>query len=325
MDMDRRALYNLLRMNWQRDQSVSVQPWQVADYRSQTLETLFRHLEEYNLTMDRVSFQALSEDFDTPEDLVDNLTSDMDLDALTQDKIYLVIFELWRRLEPEKLCLSIFCDELDHQIDLYDRGLLSNVEELQDVLANLTVILDENTDHGEDPKEVFESISARCGNDLESFLYDYIAEVIDNDNPSYASELLDDFEPYMRGSKWFAFLKIRLIASSDMPKANLLIRKLLYEVEDTDLELNFEILAFLVQGGDKELFHHIARGTLPLLTTEEEFRDFLSICADFYHRLDNDKKEAAIQEILKKRLMIPPEQLLSLDASQVSEVVNIIL
>ena len=46
---------------------------------------------------------------------------------------------------------------------------------------------------------------------------------------------------------------------------------------------------------------HLVKLTVPLLECEEDFHDLLTICADFYHRLDYDEVENAIQSILKKR------------------------
>lgn len=320
--MDRRTLYNLLRMNWQCDSSLPAEPWQVADYRSQSMETLFEILDHYQLALDKVSFQALANDIDTPEELTDNLLGELNLDVETYDRIYLVIFELWRRLVPEKMSLSIFCDELDHQIILYDENHTENREALQDIIANLAVVLDENTDHGENPREVFESISFCCANDLENFLYDFIAEQLDNGNDSYASELLEDFSPYIKETKWFDFLTIRLIAFTNISRANHMLHKLLLDHPEADLEFNLEILNFLVQGGDKVLFAAVVTQTLPLLTIEEEFQEVLSIIADYFHRLDDEKKESIIQEILKQRTHILPNQPLDLPSSQMSDLLS---
>lgn len=324
MDMERRALYNLLRMNWLRNPTIAVQAWQVADYREMTADSLFDELGKNNLPLDRVSYQALADEFDTPEELTDHLIADLDIDATGQDKIYLLIFELWRRYIPEKLCLSVFCDELDYQIDLYDREMVTDPEELQDVLAHLAVILDENTDRGEDPREVFESIGGRCANDLETFLYDFIAEQIDNKNELYAGELIDDYYEYIRDVKWFDFLKIRLISSTDMAKANILIRKLLLDKVKPDPEFNLEVLAFLVQGGDRDLFSNLLKQTLPVITVEEEFQELLSTSADYLHRLDYEKEEMAVQEILKKRIDIPLDKPHNPKAPQVAELLKII-
>ena len=37
MQIERRALYNLMRMNWQIDPSLPAEPWQVEDYRVFTI------------------------------------------------------------------------------------------------------------------------------------------------------------------------------------------------------------------------------------------------------------------------------------------------
>ena len=46
MHIDRKALYNLLRLNWLRDPSLDVEPWQVEDYRHLELETLYERLQD---------------------------------------------------------------------------------------------------------------------------------------------------------------------------------------------------------------------------------------------------------------------------------------
>lgn len=307
---DRRALYNSLRMNWLNDSNISVEPWQVEDYRNLTSETIFDRLKLQDIYLDKVSLMALAEQHETPEDLTDYLLSDLDADVMTQDQVYLLVFELWRRFLPEKPCLSVFCDELDHQIYLYDSGKIEHIESLQDSLANLAIVLDENTDQGNEPALIFETICSGCANDLESFLYDFIAEQLEENNQSYASELLDDFEEYVKDPKWFNFLRARLLSADDSAGSNALIRKLIQEDTTPDLEFFLEVLAFMVQMGQEEDFLRLVKRTVPLLECEEDFQDLLTICADFYHRLDHDEVESAIQNILKKRSQNPSETIM---------------
>lgn len=302
MDTERRALYNSLRISWKQDSSLSVEPWQVEDYRSLSLEQIFNRLALQEIQFDRSTFISFAEEFENPEELTEHLLADADVDGATVDQIYLLVFELWRRLVPEKPSLSIFCDELDHQIDLYDTDPLPHQESIQDALANLSIILEENMDEGIDPHVAFESISLSCANDLESFIYDFTAEQIDNGDDSYAAELIDDFSPYVTDTKWFDFLRCRQLASEDLVGANILLHQLIEESFDAkDLEFNFEMLSFLVAHGDQEDFAALARQTVPLLETEEDFLDLLSVSADFYHRLDLEAVEQALQTILKKR------------------------
>ena len=96
MELGGRALYNLLRISWLEDPDVKVKSWQVADYRSMSVEVLFGRLQELGIVLDEASFLAYAEGCDSPEDLVECLWVDEeDLDK--QDASYLVLFELWRR------------------------------------------------------------------------------------------------------------------------------------------------------------------------------------------------------------------------------------
>lgn len=305
--MERKALYNSLRINWLHEpKSTPVEPWQVEDYRGLTLDALFSKLADLDVHLDRVSFSAMADETDTPEDLTEELLADLNVDSATYDKVYLLIFEIWRRLVPEKLSLSIFCDELDYQIDLYDRGEINDAEAIQDVLANLAVILDENTDQGADPKVVFASISEGCAHNVEEFLYDFIADQIDNKNDSYATELLDNFASYISDTKWFDLLTGRVMVLTENPEANQQMRKIVQEaLAGKDVEFNFEVLSSLVQDGDKKLFNSVVNDTIPLLETEEEFQDLLNICAEYFHYLDQDSQEQQIQTMLKIRSKIP--------------------
>ena len=305
MQLERRALYNLLRMTWLNDPSTETEPWQVEDYRSLSGEEIFQRVENLGIALDSVSFNSNADSADNPENLSDLVVEDLDLDTSKQDQAYLLIFELWRRLMPEKLCLSIFCDELDHQIFLYDNGGDQEAELMQDAVANLQVILDENTDQGGDPSAIFELVCANCANDLKTFLYDYISDQIEYENIGYASELVEGFGIYLQNDLWFDLLKVRLLDLSDTETAQANLKKLVQKAaKNNDIELNLEILAFVSREGNSEDFHKIVKNTILLLQTEEDFQDLLSLCGDYFRLLDLDKKESAIDAILQKRLPI---------------------
>lgn len=300
--LERRALYNLVRMNWLNDPGLPVEPWQVKDYRSLSTLTIFENLRKKGVDLDEDRFVAYTDSEESPEELADFLIERENLEPEEQDQIYLLIFELWRRLVPEKLCITIFCDEFDHQIYLYDKRDPSAGESIQDVVANLQMILEENLDDGAQPTEIFSSIGAACANNLEGFLYDFIAEQIDSNNIPYAFELYEGFKIYFKGNKWFDLLRVRLSEESDPDLANEKLKKLVLKAsKEQDLQFNFEIFEFLVQGGEKGDFNRMVRKTVPLLETEEELQDLLTICTDYYRCLDEDQKELAVQSILDQR------------------------
>lgn len=301
MQIERRALYNSLRMNWLLDPTLAVQPWQVVDYRELKLENLWDRLKENDILLTKGEFIAFAEDVDSPEDLADELVEEFSLSQADEDKVYLLVFEIWRRLVPQKRCLSIFCDELDHQIHQYDSGT-AQFEPLEDALANLQVILDENVDQGADPKEIFRIVGSNCANDIENFLQDFIAEQIDQDNDSYATELIESFGKYIEKTRWFDFFKIRITAHGNPVKANTRIRTLLEEIgAEPDLDLNLEMLSFMVQAGDKENFIRLVKLSIPLLKIEEDFQDLLAICSDYYLCLDLEAQEKKIDKLLDLR------------------------
>lgn len=303
MEHERRALYTSLRLNWLRDPTVPVEDWQVEDYREMPFSVLFERLKTHQIPLDRISFLAYAEQHDSPEELCDEILSERRVDSKTHDQIYLIIFELWRRLVSDKPCLSIFCDELDHQIYIYDEGDIDNSEQIQDIIANLQIILEENADQGADPLTVFEYVSAGCAHDIESFLLDYIADLIDNDNFSYAAELVEGFSEYITEQKWFQLQKIRLIAHNEPRTTTRLIAQLLDEHQEDEDKLDFslEVLHFLATEGDATLFKDVLVRVLPLLESEEDFQDLLDICLEFHQNRDNDGKVNALQTLQANR------------------------
>ncbi len=324
MQIERRALYNSLRMNWLADQSLKVEAWQVADYRSLALDVLFDKLNNLGITLDKKSFQSYAENVDSPEDLTDEFLDDLEMDNPTQDEVYLLIFELWRRLSTEKKSLSIFLDELDYQIYLYDNGQIKNPESIQDSLEELSLILDENIDSGIDPNSIFETISASCANDLESFLYDFILEQIENGNYIYANELLDDFIDYVPESKWFHFLRAEIQAVKDAGSANQMIRKLLHEnIKNEDLEFNLEILSFIAKAGEYDIFISLIKKSLQLIETEEDFVDLAYLCMEYFDRLDLDLRKQAIKKIVDSRMKIAPDARFKQNDPQIAEFLKI--
>ncbi len=303
MDIERRALYTSLRISWLQDPTISVEDWQVEDYREMPYSVLFERLRDKGINLDRINFMSLAEQHDTPEEFCRELLENRSLEMKTYDQVYLVIFELWRRLMTDKPCLTVFCDELDYLITIYDEGEIDNTEQIQDIIANLQVILEENADQGVDPHNVLEYVATGCAHDIESFLLDYIADQIDNSNFAYASELLEGFSEYISGMKWFDLQRARLIAQNDPRSANRVIQQLLDDCqEDSDcLDFYLEVLHFLATEGDAAFFREIFNKTITLLESEEDFQDLLELCLEYHQNRDNDGKVVALQGIQATR------------------------
>lgn len=322
MEMDRKALYNSLFMHWRDNPDFAeVEKWQIEDYRSIPLESLFQRLEKFDISLDKNRFLAYAREVDSPEELFETVVNEEEIDEKSQDQIYLLLFELYRRLLPESRPLSIFCDELDHLIDEYDRSLLKSNESLEYALASLEQILEENLEENfEDnqksfdlngkanPSEIFVIISSCCANDIESFLVDFISEEIDAKNYTYASELLEDFEKYVLDKKWFVYLEAKLASETNRDDSEILNQKLLTDASvSNDLDFALEALAFFSKNGEENTFPILAVKKLPWLKTEQDFKDFLSIAADYYRFLDREEDEKQLLEIIDGRNSVPQD------------------
>ncbi len=301
MELKGKALYNLLKINALDNPDIAPQNWQIEDLRIVPTDTLFERLNRLHLALDEHSFALYAEEADSPEDLIEYVWDEPDAEG--QDRAYLLLFELWRRLLPKKQTLSIFCDELDDLIDKYDSGILENDEPLEDALSILEDILDNASDEEySSSEEVFQEIARYCAHDLESFLYDYIIAQIDAEDELYASELIDSFYQYVTEKKWFDFLRARFFFSTESEESNRLIERLLEQLnEEPDVELLLHIINSLVHYGDIHLFQLAVRQTIPFLKTEKEFQELLAMCADYYRCLDKEKEEKEIQTLLEKR------------------------
>ena len=292
-----KALYNLLRINAKEDPSLKVEPWMLEDLRSVSSEELLARLKKADLPLDKALLLQFAQECDSPEELADLLLSE-ELAPEEQDRLYLLLFELWRRLLPERPSLSIFCDELDEWISQFDTDRLESDEPLQDALANFIDILEEHVDAGMTPHEAYKRISEYAAHDLELFLYDYISSLIDAGNQTYAMELFESLAPALSRSLRFRLLGARLSAE---PEESDRLFKEVIEDSHSDSELLFETLRCLTSVGEGDLFSRALRKLFPKMKTEEELQEVMELSAEYYRRLDQDTLEQAILEIKEKR------------------------
>ncbi|NGX63188.1 MAG: hypothetical protein KR126chlam6_00595 [Candidatus Anoxychlamydiales bacterium] len=319
MQLQTKALYNLVRFTSHYNPSQKVKKWQSENLRDLDDKKLFEKLKKFNLNLDKETFLQYGSQIDSPEELAELIAAELENED--KDQIYLVLFELYRRFLSDKRSLSIFCDELDHQIFLYDTHQLKNDELLQNALDNLKNILDSSFDLGTPQKKAFKHLLQYLAHDLDNFLFDYIHDQIDAQNEVYAFDLVDGFYPYIEKNLWFDFLKAKLLASKDITASNGIIEKIIDE--NPNLELQLRILYFMVDRGDRNLFLKIAKRTAQHLKKERELKHLLELLQDFYLRLDNDKMEIKISNLLKQRLKIHDEKALKkLDIDELLKILS---
>jgi hypothetical protein len=295
-----RALYNLLQMNLKRNPHLEVELWQVEDYRTLSTEELFDRLKTYHIFLDQNHLDAYIEETDSPEDLAAVL--DLGQDYMMQEKIFLTLFELWRRFCPHKYSLSLFCDELDHLIEEYEDGNSAHEEEMQASLLSLQKILDDHVDEGGDAEEGFEMLSHYSCHDIETFIYEYSAHQLDLERELYASELLEGFYPYMQNKRWFELLRVRVVLAANLEEGRVMLARLLDSLkENPDLHLLFETLHFLVYLGDGETFFSSFKLALNELKTEEDLLELMQILCDYFEWSNRDREKDIVHQLIEAR------------------------
>ncbi len=290
MKIQLKAYYNLLRTH----PPAGAPPWQVEDYRELSTQEILQLLQALGISLDHDNFIIYAEPYENPEQLTDFLWDKKE----GKDEIYLLLFELWRRFLPEKHSLSILGDELDYRI--LAQGQIENI------LIRVEEALNELVDSGLEHREAFQAFSGYCGQDFESFLYDYIVGMIDAEKLLDAAELIDSFYPFLSDVIWFDFLRARILIPTDPHEANIVLKSILDELkDDSDIDLLLEMAAFLVHHGDPHLFHQAIRQTYELLTTEEDFQELLAISSDYYQCLDLEKEAKELRSIFARRKKRP--------------------
>ncbi len=284
-----------------------LQKWQTENYRDYPTEALFSRLSSLEIQISAQDFETLGKGLEDPEQMLEKLVKEEE--PLAQDQVFLLIFELWRRIFPEKRTLSIFCDELDYQITQHDLGHSS---EIQDSLAYLQQILDEQVDNGLKPKEAFQLTQVYCANDLESFLYDYTLSLVDQSDLGYASELLEGFSPYLPDSIWFAYLVARVKILDDLEEGYEKLEKVIKKItKDTGGSLVEEILYYLANTGNHYLFTLLAKKTLLYLEFETQLLEFIEICYLHFDYLELKEPSLTLAEMFYNRPKKDPKNPIS--------------
>jgi hypothetical protein len=297
-----KAYFNWLRQQWELDPKTAVEPWQGEDYRELLTAHILERLNALGFALTVEEFLQVSENFKTPEELTHQLCPD----KTNQLPIYLLLFELWRRLLPDKQSISVICDELDYSIKLYMKEPHREGAHLRNSLQRIEEILEKSVDEGQTPKASFDALKRHIAYDFEGFLYDYITDHIEEKNDLEASELLNTFYPYVSETFWFDFQKARLLILIDPHEGNLAFLSLL--TQNLEIDLLLEIAAFLVHHGDPSLFQKTAELCLQKTETEEDFQELMASIGDYCHFVEKDDDELKIQNLFAKRIDRAPDQ-----------------
>lgn len=260
-----RALYNLLQISAQEGADASIEEWKVCDYRKWQEEQLWDSLSALGIELSPVSFLAYVENVDSPEELVEYLWVEEE-DLLGEEKVYLLVFELWRRLVSNKRSISIFFDELDRWISAFDAGKLLPKEGMQELLQFLLSLLEGSGD--------FIGLCSYAAHDIAGFLYDYLVE--DGEEGDDALAWVEAFLPYMPEKKWLSLLRWKAFVSSDLLRARAAIVRLIEEEE----ELPFLQEVCLIAGDDVVVLVEAMKKMSLLLQTRQDIEAMGELVAD---------------------------------------------
>jgi len=308
-----RALFNLLQIRYKNQPlPSSVEPWQMEDYEKIPLKELFASLKKLKLPLNEQTFLEGAQDKENPEVLLQYFAGDFDVKSKLQ--IYLIVFELWKRLLPTLRPISILCDALDHEITKLRELETADSEHLQDLLLAMQDLFDQAVDDGYIPEKVFVMVNSYLAHNLESVLYGYIKHQFDAQNDTEASEWIDGFYRYIPSKLSFDFLKFRLLFTHDMHDAIKLIDPLIDRILEANARrVALDLLEFLSQYGSADLFMNTFKKMVSLIQTEKDFIDMLNIAGDFYQGLDKEFEESQIRELVASRKDIEPSRKIEIE------------
>lgn len=308
LPIEKKAYYTLLWMTQDSLPEGEVESWQIEDLRGISSKELFERLSLENAAWNEEWFYKTSQNFRSPEDLFISIYGQYD-EPMPEDKVFLLFFELWRRLFPEKKTLSIFAEDLDRLIISYDSGGLDDIYPLEAHVEELFRQLKFLSDRLNDPMGVFEHTSAFLANDLEGFLYDFLQYRIDVEEYEKAEEGARFLLEYVSDPKWFLLLLSKVRYLKEKKVADHEIEELLDECSgEPDIDFVMDIAAWASENIAETLFIKSVQLALSLVHYEMEVQELLSLMVVYADALKNETLAQEITEEMFRRAENDPLQ-----------------
>ncbi len=261
-DMATKAIYNniLFQSQHAHDEKASKanEEWQSRNWRNSTTESLFSELHSLGIHLDKPLFLAWARESDSPEDLLLLLAPDeseeeglMSSDQL--DHLYLLLFELWRRFLPERRCLSIIADDIDHAIYEYDSLQFEDDEKSRVLLSHkllgyfseyvriLQITLDQLHDMDEGQSEELQAIQKEGFSSLEHaifsmslpffvhdirrFIFDFTLEELNHETYHDFAPIVESIAPFITPQDWGVCMKAHVVWYEDEERSSILARE----------------------------------------------------------------------------------------------------
>lgn len=298
MKKEIKAHYNLLKAQVAWDLSTPHESWMIEDLSSVSDKELFERLKNLKVPVESSSIAHYLEEIDTPEDFVEAVTLETDLPEKVE-QAYLILFELFKRHAPKNTCLSVFADELDTSIQKYELSSGKNFKEILAQLKQLELFLRENLANAKNPVEVLDKVSRYFAYDIEGFIYDYIADLIDRAEEVQAQELIELFFDYLARPYWFSLLEFYLKGNHEDRLENLVELAL----ETRDFEFSLEVI-HLLKDEEHERFFSLLSHIVDFSKEEADFVELLTIAHEYFEEKDRHREMLEVRKILDSRSQI---------------------
>jgi hypothetical protein len=298
MKKEIKAHANLLKAQVAWDPSTPHEKWMVEDLSAVSDKNLLKRLEDLKVPVSSTNLKKYLEEIETPEDFLEAVTLETDGPEKVEN-VYLILFELFKRHAPKKESLSIFADELDSLIQKYEATSGRNWAEIVPHLKQLVHILRENLSGVKNPSEVLEKLSRHFAYDLEGFIYDFIADLIDSSQEVLAEEFIELFFDYLTKPYWFNLLEYYLKGADEERLENLSD----LAIETKDFEFSLEVLHVLKEE-ESDRFFPLLSHTVDFSKEEADFVELLTVAQEFFEEKDRLREMMEIKKILDSRSQI---------------------
>ena len=130
---------------------------------------------------------------------------------------------------------------------------------------------------------------------------------------------------YVDDKKWFDLLKAKSLEAQDPESTHRMIFELIEDSKlSEDKDFLLEVLYLLTQSSNQELFVLTLKKIMPQIIVEEEFRDILESCQEFFQFSDLEESEQLVCKILKKRDKLDLEKDINPQDSDLKELIDIV-
>jgi hypothetical protein len=311
-----KALYNSLRMYGSKikeSQKESKEDfWKTQEFRELELNQLFDALKLLGISLTKSLFYQWAAECETPEELLEFLFLEEGLEEEEEsfqedmkDHLYLLIFELWRRLVPEKRSLSIVADEIDHVIFAFDSGKPVIDEEIESALHEWVRILNRLQDEGVSATEALHSIESYFAHDVPSFIIDFLLDIADRGEGVRFQPLFEKVRPFLFARPlWVKVIDLMFCVREDILLVNKKLGDLVAHVLTTpqvESDIIFSLCDIALDLDREPLFLRLLERVLPDLTDKEDIELVIDLLVSFVEERSFLTLKASLENIEKAR------------------------